>query len=363
MPRTATLIIQHGDERREVRLTQPITTIGRAPDNQIVLNDAQVSRYHARVELADDAILVTDLGSDNQTRVRDVAIEAQKAYPLKDGDVLRIGNYALVLRVSALVDEGTALTPGAAETLTPQTATLTVAAPRLMVSTAEGTKEVWLDRATLTLGRDPTNDIVVEDRVISRRHAELRRTPGGYEIVDLASANGITYQGVRVPQKLLADGDVLWIAKAVSLTYKTADAKSGLAAWLDRFAKNLAPLLGSPSNARTLGRQGALATLLGILGIIFATLKVVAQFFELITHPLSPVLIALPYIILLLFVAAGIFSLYTLSRSTWLVNRRRATIVLAFIVIGFTIALVAVAVVIDLLTRLWLVPIVSPRAP
>lgn len=363
MPRTATFIIHHGDERRDVPLAQPITTIGRAPDNQIVLNDVQVSRYHARVELSDDAILVTDLGSENRTRVRDVVIEAQKPHPLKDGDVLRIGNYALVLRASSPVDEGTVLMPGAEETLIPQTATLTVAAPRLMINTAEGTKEVLLDRATLTLGRDPTNDIVIDDRVISRRHAELRRTTGGYEIIDLASANGITHQGVRVPQKLLADGDVLWIAKAVSLTYKTADSKRGLAAWMDRCAKNLAPLLGSPSNARTLERQGALATLLGILGIIFATLKVVAQFFDLIAHPLSPVLIALPYIILLLFVAAGIFSLYTISRSTWLVNRQRATIVLAFVVIGFTIALVAVAVIIDLLTRMWLVPIVTPRVP
>jgi pSer/pThr/pTyr-binding forkhead associated (FHA) protein len=359
MSLAATVEIRHGDERREYALTQPITTIGRAPDNQIVLNDAQVSRYHARLERTDDAILITDLGSDNRTRVQEAVIESQTPHPLKDGDVVRIGNFALVLRAPR-IDEGAAVSPGIEETFTPSEETLTVAAPRLVVSTAQAVREFILDRETMTLGRDPTNDIVVDDRVISRRHAQLRRTAGGYEIVDLASANGLTFQGMRIPQKVFADGDVLWVATAVSLTYKTAGSKSGPASWMGRLAQNLAPLLGAPSNARTLGRQGMLATLLGIVGIVFAFLKVVAQFFDLIAHPLSPLLIALPYVILLLFIAASVFSLYVIVRSTWLANRKRAAIVLAFIVVGFTIVLVAVAVVMDILTRTWLVPIVSP---
>jgi ABC-type multidrug transport system ATPase subunit/pSer/pThr/pTyr-binding forkhead associated (FHA) protein len=40
--------------------------------------------------------------------------------------------------------------------------------------------------------------------------------------VDVGSANGLTFQGERVPRKLLADGDVIWIAETVSLAYKTA---------------------------------------------------------------------------------------------------------------------------------------------
>jgi hypothetical protein len=61
--------------------------------------------------------------------------------------------------------------------------------------------------AGLTLGRSPHCDYLVNDRTVSARHAELRRTSDGWELRDLASRNGTRVNGWLVEQQRLADGD------------------------------------------------------------------------------------------------------------------------------------------------------------
>ncbi len=72
-----------GDDRPPIRLRMQLgsaigqvytmvgdlLTIGRAPDNDIVLDDPQVSRYHAHVMRRGDEIVVEDMGSTNGTLV------------------------------------------------------------------------------------------------------------------------------------------------------------------------------------------------------------------------------------------------------------------------------------------------------
>ena len=40
-------------------------TIGRAPDNALVIDDPLISKHHARIDLTPQGIVVTDLGSTN----------------------------------------------------------------------------------------------------------------------------------------------------------------------------------------------------------------------------------------------------------------------------------------------------------
>ncbi len=62
--------------------------LGRAPDNDLVLDDSTVSRYHAVLELEADALAVTDLKSTNGTYLNGRRIYRSR---LKGGDILHLG--------------------------------------------------------------------------------------------------------------------------------------------------------------------------------------------------------------------------------------------------------------------------------
>jgi hypothetical protein len=70
-----------------------------------------------------------------------------------------------------------------------------------------------IERPVLTLGRARECDIVVDDPSVSRRHAELRRQPGGFTIVDLNSTNGTQVNGKKVEQADVADGDRIMLGQ------------------------------------------------------------------------------------------------------------------------------------------------------
>ena len=69
-------------------------TIGRAPDNGLVLFDGRVSRHHARLYGRRGALLLADLGSTNGSWVNDRRIEEMA---LGEGDRIRIGDTVLVV--------------------------------------------------------------------------------------------------------------------------------------------------------------------------------------------------------------------------------------------------------------------------
>lgn len=81
----------------------------------------------------------------------------------------------------------------------------------------EGTK--WSDVSrltpgrTVTIGRAPTNQIVIKDERCSRYHAEVFLTQGQWTLRDLDSRNGTLLNGRRVTgDNSLAEGDVIRIA-------------------------------------------------------------------------------------------------------------------------------------------------------
>src|SRR5712692_4315305 len=168
---SAVVKIERGDERTEYSLSELGATIGRATDNQIVLNDPLSSRHHARIEWRGDAFHVTDLGSGNGTQVNDEDIGAQTPRALKDGDVIRVGGYTLTLQPQPSGSEDLETT------LVERKENIPVSPVAfLVVTTQKWVNEFALDRDTMSIGRDASNDIVINDRVVSRHHARLERT-------------------------------------------------------------------------------------------------------------------------------------------------------------------------------------------
>lgn len=87
---------------RAYPLGQPLT-VGRAGDNDVVLDSGDVSRYHAVVARGPGGPTITDLGSSNGTFVEGVRLEARVPRALRPGDAVAIGTYAL--RVVAAGEE------------------------------------------------------------------------------------------------------------------------------------------------------------------------------------------------------------------------------------------------------------------
>jgi len=85
----------------------------------------------------------------------------------------------------------------------------------------EEIKGRWpLAKAVTTIGRAEDNDIVVDDRWVSRYHAQLRRDEGRYIVVDQDSKNGTLVNGQRIAGPVaLADGDQVQVTPLIKLTF------------------------------------------------------------------------------------------------------------------------------------------------
>ncbi len=89
----------HPDQTFE--LHKDVHTIGREAGNDILINDAQVSRHHARVTLQGSTYLLEDLGSTNGTFVNGRRVSGPVA--LSAGDMIGLGD-TIVLAVSGAAD-------------------------------------------------------------------------------------------------------------------------------------------------------------------------------------------------------------------------------------------------------------------
>src|SRR3972149_5092320 len=93
----------------------------------------------------------------------------------------------------------------------------------------------WPLSSTLMIGRDPTCEIIVQDRQVSRFHARVTPTPEGVMVEDLGSKNGTNHNGAEVAGTImLQDGDLLGIALAQQFLFLTSDATMPLVEGLIR---------------------------------------------------------------------------------------------------------------------------------
>jgi len=75
---------------RRFVLSTGVNTIGREPNCTVCINDASVSRGHARITITDNDVLIEDLKSKNGTQIMGAAIKVPSA--LRDGDEIEFGH-------------------------------------------------------------------------------------------------------------------------------------------------------------------------------------------------------------------------------------------------------------------------------
>lgn len=80
--------------------------------------------------------------------------------------------------------------------------------------TSSSKREISLPRSLLSIGRDPSNDVVLPDAMVSRRHAVIEYRGSQYYLRDCNSSNGSLVNGDRVSERSLRDGDLVAIGTA-----------------------------------------------------------------------------------------------------------------------------------------------------
>jgi uncharacterized RDD family membrane protein YckC len=81
--------------------------------------------------------------------------------------------------------------------------------------TSAAKKEIPLASRVISIGRDPSNDLVLSDSMVSRRHAILEQRDNQYILRDNGSSNGTMVNGDRVEdEKPLRDGDLVAIGSS-----------------------------------------------------------------------------------------------------------------------------------------------------
>lgn len=85
--------------------------------------------------------------------------------------------------------------------------------PKLVIF-SNNTTEISLNEGSTSIGRGSTNNIVLEDKSISKRHAlitmqELKNGEIKVQIADLHSTNGTHVNGARITYHTLEDSDQL----------------------------------------------------------------------------------------------------------------------------------------------------------
>ncbi|HZY45941.1 MAG TPA: FHA domain-containing protein [Anaerolineae bacterium] len=99
----------------------------------------------------------------------------------------------------------------------------------LVVRQADGSpRMIPLKREPLTIGRHPTNTVVIDIATVSAEHAIIENIDGAYRLTDRNSKNGTFVNGQRIGVTMLHDGDIIRIGDArgnsVSLTFHAGHA-------------------------------------------------------------------------------------------------------------------------------------------
>jgi ABC-type multidrug transport system ATPase subunit len=162
---TKLIVTIAGDNPQSYDLEGDSISIGRAADNDVIIPSQIVSRYHAVLDRIENQYQITTSPSaKNPVYLNGRTIS--KPTILESGEILRIGGRDPGMMVTMIYD-----VPG--EPLTP---------PPQVISFGE--------MASLQIGRDPENDVVLDSPRVSRFHAQVERIGTRFRLKDLRSTNG-----------------------------------------------------------------------------------------------------------------------------------------------------------------------------
>lgn len=168
-----------GQEPHTYTLTKDTYTIGRSEDNDFAIKSNIVSRHHARLERQDSGYVFMTL-PEATNPVFYEGRKLQTSHRLGHADILRIGG---VEDAGAMVS---------ISYTSPDEADL----KRESITVQFGESNV------IHIGRDASNDVVLESPSVSRYHAQIDKVGQRYRVNDLRSSNGTFVNDQRIEEEV-----------------------------------------------------------------------------------------------------------------------------------------------------------------
>ena len=195
----------------------PFAVIGRDPQADLVLRDAEVSRRHAYLQVLAGRLFCVDLQSRTGTHWE---TGPEESGWLEDGQGVRVGPYGLRRADGGGVPAAEDFHPLASRPPEPQHL------PDVTLEFIEGPAQftTWRMNRVLTLvGRAQNCKVKLYDPSVSNIHCSLLRTPVGVWAIDLLGRDGIAVNGTGVRWSRLDDGDELRVGKfVIRVRYQSA---------------------------------------------------------------------------------------------------------------------------------------------
>ena len=198
-------------------------TIGRGNKSTIVIRDNEVSREHCRLVRRADDYELHDLSSSNGTFVNGQRVLSP--WLLQSSMLIELGD-TITLEYGTAVPEdpcnGHNGHNGQEQPAVEAVAALE-ANTHFSLTMTKGPAVGYvypLEGKTISIGRDLTNDIVVQDPEVSRFHLRLHFSQRGYLIEDLRSTNGTFINTEPIHERrCLEPNDVIKLGTMVQLQY------------------------------------------------------------------------------------------------------------------------------------------------
>lgn len=202
------VITRGGKDLVALPLHQQVLRIGRSETNDLCLPEQSVSRHQCLLACQDDAVEMEDK-SGRGTVVDGRPLRKAKLQP---GAEINFGSLTAVLReVTQAPAAPTVVSSG--DTMVIQSNAPT--SEELVLTGTCGKRRIKtpLGGQVLTLGQDPSNDIILDDNYVSAFHCRLFRKGSAWFVADLDSTNGTRVNGVTVSEARLEAGATLSLGK------------------------------------------------------------------------------------------------------------------------------------------------------
>ena len=246
LPDDAVLTVTAGNmSGQTIDIDDDRLSLGRSADNDIVIDDQNVSRSHAELSYSDGAFYIEDKGSSTGTFVGNDKISS--VTKVQSGVSITLGTTAMTLGYTSdeeedkgsveatlsppVADAGATVVMTPPEPAPPSSAGATMIMPSapqvtsglLTVTSGDSTGDTYqIKMGVNSIGRGDDNDFVLKDGTVSRVHAIIRADNNGFIISDLGSTSGTTVGNIKLGSETLETGSTIQVGNT-TFNYVSVD--------------------------------------------------------------------------------------------------------------------------------------------